>query len=43
MKYDEKIKQMFPDFSGEYNGKLNDKKSSNDGKISNNATVRKKA
>ena len=38
-----KIKQMFPDFSGKYHGKLNDKKSSNDGKISKNATVRKKA
>ena len=33
---------MFPDYSWKYHGKLNDKESSNDGKISNNATVRKK-
>ena len=32
---------MFPDYSGKYHGKLNDKKNSNDGKISNNATVGK--
>ena len=34
---------MFPDYSGKYHGKLNDKRNSNDGKISYNATVRKKA
>ena len=33
---------MFPDYSGKYHGKLNDKKNSSDGKISNNATVGKK-
>ena len=37
-----KIKWTFPDYSGKYYGKLNDKKNSNDGKISNNATVGKK-
>ena len=33
---------MFPDYSGKYYGKLNDKENSNDGKISNNATLGKK-
>ena len=36
------IKQMFPGYSGKYYGKLNDKRTQDDGKISNNATVGKK-
>ena len=33
---------MFPDYSGKYHGKLNDKENSNDGKISNKCNGRKK-
>ena len=33
---------MVPDYSGKYNRKLNDKKSLNDGKISNKCNCRKK-
>ena len=33
---------MFPDYSGKYYGKSNDKEDSNDGKISNKCNCRKK-
>ena len=33
---------MFPDSSGKYHGKLNDKRNSNDGKISNKCNCKKK-
>ena len=38
-----KKKIMFPDFSGKYHGKLNDKRAQMTEKISTNATVEKRS